>query len=445
MRKNRIKITGLLYILLSLLSVFTLLIVDATSVLSYFYLCGLFLVFNKLITGKWLNRNFIYLHYYAGVAIFLFVFHRYMIPSYLGMTGPENGIGTDDCRFYAQLVEGRVSYAILFDLYRTFNFVKFLQVLYPFEVYTPLNIIIPNLLGIIFLPHYVNRLSLQFTDSTATPLMAERLFLLCPFTTYYGCILMRDMWIATFVFAGLYYFIQKRYLAFAICTALIVYIRFGSIVFLGAGVLIIMREQLYAHFSTRVKGRMVLLIILGIVMALFMVTFPYIQKLSGGKLEDGLFRASFFTKLERMDSDAFLLRLMQLPFPLSLLSLTAFFFFLPFLSLTFHTFGIFNMNRLFCAFLTPLMFLFLWKAIIQTVLQNLSLKQYRPVKTVVYMAIVYAMCLGSISLQARHKTILFPLLCILAAYGLGNVDKKYAKWSYLTTIFLIGIQLYMAL
>lgn len=61
------------------------------------------------------------------------------------------------------------------------------------------------------------------------------------------------------------------------------------------------------------------------------------------------------------------------------------------------------------------------------------------------MAIVYAICLGTIFLQARHKTILFPLLCILAAYGLGNVDKKYAKWSCLAAILLIDIQLYMVL
>lgn len=436
MRKNRIKITDLLYILLPLLSVFTLLIVDATSVLSYFYLCGLFLVFNKQITGKWLNRNFIYLHYYAGVAIFLFAFHEEMIPMSLGSTGGVEGLGTDDYNFYNRL--------ITHDEIR-YNYTKFLRYIYPYEIHSLLNVVLVNLLGIIFLPHYVNRLSLQFTDSAATSLMAERLFLLCPFTTYYGCILMRDMWIVTFVFAGLYYFIQKRYLAFVICAALIVYIRFGSIVFLGVGVLIIMREQLYAHFSTRVKGRMVLLIILGIVMALFMAAFPYIQELSGGKLEDGLFRASFFTKLESMDSDAFLLRLMQLPFPLSLLSLTVFFLFLPFLSLTFHTFGIFNMNRLFCAFLTPLFFLFLWKNIIQTVLQNLSLKNHSAIKTMVYMVLVFAMCLGTVSLQARHKTILFPLLCILASYGMWNVNKKYANWSYLAVVFLVAIQFYMAL
>lgn len=436
MGKNRVLATYLQYILCPLLTILSLLIVDATSVFSYFYLLLLFFVFNRLITGEWFNRNFAYLHYYILIAICLFAFHEKMIPMSLGSTGGIEGLGTDDYNFYTRL--------ITHDEIR-YNYTLFLRYIYPYEIRSLLNIVMINLLGIVFLPYLVNRISYLFTYSKNVSIKAERLFLLCPFTTYYGCILMRDMWIATFVFAGLYYFIQKRYIALVICIALIVYIRFGSIVFLGVGILIIMREQFYAYFSSRIKGRMALVVFFSIMMVLFWVAFPYLQEFSDGKLEEGLFRASFFTKLESMDSNAFILVLMKLPFPLSLLSLTTFFFFLPFLSLTFHTYGIFNMSRLFCTFLTPLMFFFLWKAIIQTVLQNLSLKQYRPVKTVVYMAIVYAICLGTISLQARHKTILFPLLCILAAYGLGNVDKKYAKWSCLAAILLIGIQLYMAL
>lgn len=445
MRKNRIVMAGLRYLLLSFLSVFTLLVVDATSVLSYFYSLLLFFLFNRMITGKWLDRNFTYLHYYIFIAVFLFVCHRSFIPNYLGMTGPENGIGTDDCRYYAQLLDGQVPYAITFDFFSTFSFVKFLQVLYPFTIETPLNIIIPNLFGIVFLPHFVNRISYLYSGSDVVSLRAERLFLLCPFTTYYGCILMRDMWIATFVFAGLYYFFQKRYLPLVVCIALIVFIRFGSIVFLGVGILVMMRERIYAHFSSRMNGRIVILALLGVVVLLFGAAFPYLQEFSGGKLEEGLFRASFYLKLESMDPDAFLLRLMDLPFPINLLSLTAFFFFLPFLSFSFYTFGIFNMGRLFCAFLTPIFFFFLWKHIIQTILQNISLWNHHPIKTIIYMAIAYAMCLGTVSLQARHKTILFPLLCILASYGMCDVNKKYSKWSYLAVVFLVAIQFYMAL
>ena len=52
MRRNRITMAVLQHILLPLLSVFTLLIVDATSILSYFYSLLLFFLFNRIITGK---------------------------------------------------------------------------------------------------------------------------------------------------------------------------------------------------------------------------------------------------------------------------------------------------------------------------------------------------------------------------------------------------------
>lgn len=445
MRNDLRSFCYLQYILFPLLTVFFLLIVDVTSIISYFYLLLLFFVFNKMIAGEWLNRNFAYLHYYICISLFLFFLHRILIPNYLGMTGPEGGIGTDDCRYYAQLVDGQVPYPIRFDFLSTFSFVKFLQVLYPLKIETPLNIIIPNLLGVVFLPYYVNRLSFLYTGSKKVSIRAEYLFLLCPFTTYYGCILMRDMWIVTFVFAGLYYFILKRYIVLIICILLIVYIRFGSVVFLGIGIFVIMREQLYKHFSTRIKGHLALFLLLGVVAVIFALTFPYLQEFSGGKLEDGLFRSSFYLMLESIDSDAFILRLMDLIFPLNLLSLTIFFFFLPFLSLTLYTFGIFNIGYLFCSFLTPVFFFFLWNNVIQTVLQSLSFKYNNSINTIVYMAILFAMCLGTVSLQARHKTILFPLLCIIAAYGICNTNNRYSKISYLLAATCVLIQLYMAL
>ena len=436
MRRNRITMAVLQHILLPLLSVFTLLIVDATSILSYFYSLLLFFLFNRIITGKWIDRNFAYLHYYIFVAIFLFVCHNNMIPMSLGSTGGVEGLGTDDYNFYTRLIthdEDR------------YNYTLFLRYVYPFEIKTLLNMVILNLLGIVFLPHFVNRISYLYSGSESLSLKAEKIFLLCPFTTYYGCILMRDMWIATFVFAGLYYFFRRRYLPLAFCIALIVFIRFGSIVFLGAGILVMMRERIYTHFSSRMKGRIAILTILGVVMMLFGVAFPYLQEFSGGKLEEGLFRASFYMKLESMDPDAFILHLMDLPFPLNLLSLIVFFFFLPFLSLTFYTFGIFNMGHLFCSFLTPTFFFFLWDNVINTVLQSLLFKINNSINTIVYMAILFAMCLGTVSLQARHKTILFPLLCIIAAYGICNTNKRYSKFSYLLAATCVLIQLYMAL
>lgn len=82
---------------------------------------------------------------------------------------------------------------------------------------------------------------------------------------------------------------------------------------------------------------------------------------------------------------------------------------------------------------------------INTVLQSLLFKINNSINTIVYMAILFAMCLGTVSLQARHKTILFPLLCIIAAYGICNTNKRYSKFSYLLAATCVLIQLYMAL
>ena len=444
MISDKAKFSPAVYLILPLLAIGILSWVDASSIFSYLYTLVLFLILNKLLC-KGEKRNFLYFHYYLAFAILLFVIHRYLIPGYLGMTGPEGGIGTDDCRYYAQLQDGKVPYKIRFNIHSIFPFTIFLKTLYPFSIATPLNIIILNLLGIAFLPYFVKLLSYEILRSTQVAKTASKLILLCPFATYYGCILMRDMWIATLVVAGLYYFRKERYILFVLLACLVCFIRFGSAVFLGMGLLVLMRERIYAACRTRMNGRVLLLFMLGIVVCAFMVLFPYLQEYSGGKLESGLFRASYYSMLNKMDSDAVILRLMTLPVPLNYIALTVFFFFLPFWNTSLYTFGIFSQVRLFCSFLTPIFFFFLWKYIVQTVLQNLNLKQNLPIKTFVYMALAFALSLGTVSLQARHKTVLMPLLCILAAYGMHNSNRRYNRLASFLTVIIIAVQVYMVL
>ena len=408
--------------------------VDETSVFSYAYTIVLFLVLNSLLFANNI-RNLYYFHYYLSVSIILYAIHSNIIPLSFGTTGPYPGLGMDDYNFYNTLISNNAA---------RYNYTAFLRFIYPFEIHTVLNIVILNLLGITFLPNYVMKLSESIGLSDKTAVLAEKLTIACPFITYYGCILLRDMWIATLVVAGLYYYLQRDF-KLLICLLLIFYIRFGSLVFLVVGILILMRQNLYALFHSRTTGRIVVLMVFAVILTVFIVIFPVLQELSGGKLEDGLFRASFYTKLESMDSDAFILRLMNLQFPLSLISLTLFFLFLPFLNVNLFLDGIFSNSRLFCSLLTPLMFFFLWRYIIQTTLQNLSLKYNRPIKNICYMAVVFAMCLGTVSLQSRHKTVLFPLLCILAAYGICNNNIKYKSLSIFMTVCIVMVQLYMAL
>lgn len=434
---------SLKYILFILCSASALLYVDDTSVFSYFYTLGLLYILNYFISAKNFGKNFVYFHYFLAVAIVIFAVQRYLIPGYLGMTGPENGIGTDDCRFYAQLVDGQVNYPILFNFNQTFPFVKLLRFVYPFPIYTPLNIVIVNLLGIVFLPYYVYALSLNYTKNKDVAGLAEKLILFCPFTTFYGCIIMRDILIVTAIVAGLYYFSVKKYIPFFICLALIMFVRFGSVVFLAIGIIILFREYLYTHFRRRISARILMLIMLLIVIVGFNIFFPYLQEFSGGKLEGGLFRSNFSSKLERMDSNAFLLRLMELPLLLRTVSLTLFFFFSPFLKFKVFVGGIFSMTKVFTILLTPLFFFFLWKGILQVTFQGLLLyKTNKKLRSVIYLAILFALCLGTVSLQIRHKSVLFPILCILAACGFSLKNKKsYNTLSIVLTAFIIAIQL----
>lgn len=431
-------------LILTFISSIILAWVDISSIFSYLYSLILFFILNKLLC-KGERINVWYFHYYLLVSIFLFVLHRYLIPDYLGMTGPEGGIGTDDCRYYAQLKDGQVDYPITFPLQEIFPFTYFLKIIYPFSIDTPLNIVIPNLIGVVFLPYYVNAFSNILLRSKNVGNYAEKLILFCPFTTYYGCIIMRDMWIVTLIIGGFYYFYNKKYVLFVIFCILICFIRFGSVVFIGTGCIILVREKFYSKFQSRMKGRFLFVVMLLFVGVLFSYLFPFLQELSGGKLEDGLFRESFYAILSDMDSDALILRLIELPLPINFIALAIFFFFLPFFSISFCTFGVLNMNTVFCVFLTSIFFFFLWNSILRTILQSLKLSCHTTIKTVVYMAIVFAFCLGTVSLQARHKTALMPILCILAAYGICSTNTKFNWLSAMLTVMLIAVELYVAL
>lgn len=431
-------------LILAVCSMAILAMVDATSIFSYLYTLFFFSLFNKYLCKSAAN-NIWYLHFYLLVAISLFIIHRFLMPDYLGMTGPEGGIGTDDCRYYAQLKDGQVKYPILFNLNETFPFTFFLKTIYPFEINTPLNIIIPNLLGIVYLPYYVRMLAYSLLRDSKVATYAEKLILFCPFTTYYGCIIMRDMWIATLVIATLYYFSKKNYLLLIVFSALVCYIRFGSVVFIGTGVIVILREKIYTSIRSRNIGRFVFLISIIISVVVFILLFPYLQEISGGKLENGVFRESFYAILQATDSDSLILRLIELPIPFNFIALTCFFFFLPFLSLSLYTFNTFNACSLFCTLFTPIFFFFIWRFIIQAILQNIIPKNKFQVRTLIYIALIYALCLGTVSLQARHKTVLMPILCILAAYGICH-EKDGKTWlSKILATIVIVIQLYMAI
>ena len=77
----------------------------------HFFIC---LIVNFLFCKSDIRNNIATFLFYTIIAVILYSTHKIIIPDYLGLTGPEGGVGTDDCRYYAQLVNGQVPYDITF-------------------------------------------------------------------------------------------------------------------------------------------------------------------------------------------------------------------------------------------------------------------------------------------------------------------------------------------
>lgn len=420
--------------ILPVIILISLLFIDDTSVFSYLYTSLLFVLVNKIVF-KGSNENFFYFQYYVLIGIILYVSHLNLIPGYLGLTGPEGGIGTDDCRYYAQLVEGKVPYAIVFDFVNIMPFTSFLKTIYPFHIFSPLNVVLVNVLGVTFLP-YISRLFMkEIGYSECDAQKTEAFVALCPYCTYYGCIIMRDMWIASCVVSMLLLFLKRKYIMMAVVMVFISFIRFGSLVFGLVGLLILVRSRIYNLFSNKTTGRIVFVSLIVLVFFLLDYMMPILIDISGGKLESGLMRTSFTSML---DANATLVALVHLPSPINVFALTIFFFFLPFLNFQLYTLGVFNMASLFNNVFTPLFFFFIWIYIFVHINRCIFHSDSKS-RSLLLIVIFYSLALGTISLQPRHKTVLMPFLCMVASAGYGIVksEKNSFAVSYIAAIILV--------
>lgn len=414
----------LFFVVLSLL-----IIVDNTSLLFFAYSFTICAIISKLFCKNSVSLNLSAFLFYTFIAIIIYSTHKYLIPDYIGLTGPEGGIGTDDCRYYAQLVDGHVPYELQFNFFKTLPFSKFLDFCLPFHIYTPLNVIIFNLLGITFLPYIIYRFLLEFTKSEQVSRDGYNLSLICPYTVYFGSIIMRDMWIATAVVLGILLFKQKKYFWLFIISIFICFLRFGSIVFLALPILVIIREHMLERSSSKKSTNIKFTILLVAIFSAFYLSMPMITFLSDGRLDEGLFRLSIVEHLKADDENAVIVKILNLPFPINLILASVFFYFLPFLRFDVYTLGVFNVGSLFGSIFTPLFFFPFWKYLMKSILDYWNGRD-EIIRPIILSSILIALALGTVSLQARHKTVLVPFMCMLMAYGKNNfygLNLTYAK------------------
>jgi hypothetical protein len=271
-----------------------------------------------------------------------------------------------------------------------------------------------------------------------TAFLAKKLILFCPFTISNGLILQRDIWVTTLFVACLFFFIKKKYISSIIMMVFTGYFRFGSLVFIAVGIMIILKYKLDLFFPRGVKSTLFYILIIVFVLICFYNLIPFLVVISAGKLQSGLFRENFLWVFENNDQNSFILKLAKMPvFPRTML-FTLFFLFDPFLK-RYSFSGDFHIVWVMMHIVTPIYLFFCWPNIGKSFLYSLNNKL--KVKYIIVIAILGALCLGTFSLQERHKTILMPILYVLTAYGWYTSHKKFKIISFFLTTIVVFVNL----
>jgi len=437
--KNILAINSVLLII-----VISFIIIEQTgTIFTLLYTIILFIIFSLIVDPKheFYNKNSIVFMAYLVLAILMYVVHKIALPEYYGFSGPL-GIGTDDLGFFYNASENLAykppaGYRIFDHLH---NFSRFLRVLYPFKISHPLNLIIPNVLGITFIPLYSYRISVLLTNDQKIAKLAFVLTSICPIIISNGLILVRDGWITFFFMTGLFSILSRRYIPLIISLFLTGFLRLSS------GLLLLLCVIFYLGYITRnvAKGKAVsfvnylsLIIVGGIILVLM---FSRLQNYLESKGIEGLNRQTYIEGFLVTFKDSLFYRIQNLPVFLSIPVSYIFFFFAPFLKFQFFTLGVFNFRSVLNSVVFPLIFIFYVKYLFQGIIYSIGTKD-KQIRNIVYLTLLLVFMLSHFSLQFRHKTTIMPLYYIIISYGFYNHNMISRQIGGISLIVLLFVQI----
>ena len=206
-------------------------LLDPRSLLAYGYFFALTLVTYRVLFGT-VRAEAIWLYAgYAAAAVGLYLLQLWLLPEYIGFSG-GNGIGSDDCRFWAQISSSSTreisSDCNLLIKHNKLAYSRFVLGAAPWNLYHPLNILFVNVWGAALLPVATREVTAHFTRSPVSARWAFWLSALCPFTLSNSLILVRDGWTATGLIVAVLMLLRRRYLLMAAAVAFVFFLRGGS-------------------------------------------------------------------------------------------------------------------------------------------------------------------------------------------------------------------------
>ncbi len=425
---------SLVNFLLVFTSLFIIAIINVEVLFSYFYSLFLFVIINFLLGFKqdFLKIFFVF-NLYVFFALLFFLLQAYFIPDSFGFSGDYGGIGTDDSRFFAGLTE---SYKYIPHYAKGYldmehSFIDFLKILYPFPVNHPLSIIIPNVLGIVFIPFTTQLVCKEVVSNKRSEKLVFWFVLFCPIILSNGLILMRDGWSAFLTILGLYYLIKKNTIRFIIVLFVLSFIRMGSGLVLATMPFFYFKDLLLSgSYAVRfIKiGAFTIVVVFTLYFGL-----PIIMEYLVQKGVSGIERQEFVdTIIKAADSNSIIFRIYTLPIYLKLPVGFVFFLLLPFLSLKFYTQGVFNIRMIMFTTIMPILSLYYFRYFAIGVIHILKKRQNK-ILAILLVYFFSLLLISQISIQPRHKTAIMPIFYILVSYGF---DKKGNIPRYLANLFV---------
>lgn len=343
-------------------------------------------------------------------------------PSYMGLTGPM-GIGTDDINYYAGL-NAKITYPLeRVDIAMGNTLSPLINLLYLPHIYDPIDIVVFNILGIAFIPYMTNRICCVFGGNEKIALTSEQLILFCPFLMSVGLIIMRDVLCTSIILLSFLCFAKKKYLIFVGSTTILIYLKFGFLVFL---VVII---ALYLLMQERIKNRSqiktlikIMAVTVALLFAFVLYIIPNLSEITGGRLtSESLFREDFVEYLHGSNEDSVLVKIYDMPILLRIPMLVVAFLVLPPLSPSFIREGHFMLGAFMSNFAAPVYWCILYRYLFEVILSYRKMNVR--VKTIINIVSFLALTLGIISLQYRHKVVMMPFLYIAIAYAVNSKIK----------------------
>ncbi len=425
--------------------------INFSSLVSFFIFFFLSLFVCRILFGKHVRRIAGLFVFYSLVALILFMLQYTSIPEYRGLSGPR-GVGTDDSKFYSQVLGGvPVGPGVMFDRININPFSNVLRIvirIFPYKDIHLLDLLFFNVFGLSFIPIFTSRLAYKLTQERKVSDLAFKFVAICPIILTNGLILVRDGWTAVLFTGAVYFLLTSRYLLMGGLIILLWYIRLASGIQLTVALLVFSYYKFrnyQGYYTEKVLLGMISFAVMAFfVMALFPIVFEYSQRrgllLAGsflfrkdfveGFIAEGVARSNKTSIFYIISSQPFYLRI-----PLGFL----FFLGAPFLSIQNLRYEGIYIPRAFLAQLFFVLFPFYLKYLIQGISYAWKKKELSIGLTTATLFFLL-LALSQLSLQFRHKTMVMPLFYILVGYGFYHKTKISTQIGTLAAVGVICLQ-----